>query len=47
MDEEYTVPLNRGTVRREGECDHRDVLAMVHLSLQAADALEKQAPGGG
>jgi pyruvate dehydrogenase E1 component beta subunit len=41
--EEYTVPLNRGIVRREG----RDVTIvtfsrMVHLSLQAADELERE-----
>jgi pyruvate dehydrogenase E1 component subunit beta len=41
--EEYTVPLNRGIVRREG----RDVTIvtfsrMVHISLQAAEELAKE-----
>jgi pyruvate dehydrogenase E1 component beta subunit len=42
-DEDYTVPLNRGIVRREG----RDVTIvtfsrMVHISLQAAEELAKE-----
>jgi pyruvate dehydrogenase E1 component subunit beta len=42
-DEEYTVPLNRGIVRREG----KDVTLvtfsrMVHISLQAAEELAKE-----
>jgi pyruvate dehydrogenase E1 component beta subunit len=42
-DEEYTVPLNRGILRREG----RDVTIvtfsrMVHISLQAAEELAKE-----
>jgi pyruvate dehydrogenase E1 component beta subunit len=43
VSEEYTVPLNRGTVRREGtDVTIVTFSRMVHLSMQAADALEKE-----
>jgi pyruvate dehydrogenase E1 component beta subunit len=42
-DEEYTVPLNRGVVRREG-CDVTLVTfsRMVHICLQAAEDVAKE-----
>src|SRR5256712_2061287 len=41
--EEYTVPLNRGEVKREGR--HVSIISfsrMLHVSLQAAEDLAKQ-----